>query len=113
MVNTFKTRTINEKKTKKNFILEKTVQLKANNNKKITIADINIMYKQLSKKHHKSNIIIRAMGADGMKTLKSQDYIEEDLKFSLMSYYKSYGIEATAIQAKFQHFFYVDITIFN
>ena len=113
MVKTFDTKIINAKKNKKGFVLEKTVQLKANGNKKISISDINKIYKQLSKKHHKRNIIIRAMAADGMKTLKAQDYIEDDLKWTLMSYYRSYGVEAAAIQQKFQQYYYVDISILN
>jgi hypothetical protein len=113
MVKTFDTKIINAKKNKKGFVLEKTIQLTANGNKKITIADINKMYKQLYKKHDRSNIIIRAMAADGMKTLKGQDFIEDDLKWTLMSYYRSHGPDAEVIKEKFKTFFYVDISILN
>ena len=108
-----KTEVIKEKKTKRGLLLEKEVLIEPKNNKKITIDDVNKLYAELSKKHKKRNFIIKGMGADGFKTLKSQDYMEDDLKYILQSYYRSYGVESKAIEKKFSQFFYITVTIFN
>ena len=112
MSKNFKVEVKKEKKTKKGFVLEKDILIEPKNNKKITIAEVNKLYAELSKKHDKKNFIIRAMAADGFKTLKSQDYIEDDLKYILLSYYRSYGLESKAIEKKFSSFFYVTVSIF-
>ena len=112
-MNNFKVEVKKEKKTKRGFVLEIEVLIEPKNDKKITIDDVNKLYAELSKKHKKRNFIIKGMGADGFHTLKAQDYMEEDLKYILQSYYRSYGIEGKAIERKFSQFFYITVTIMN
>ena len=100
-----------EKKNKKGFVLQSTTQFTPKKNQKISIDEINKFYKAIAKKYKKNNFIIRAMGIDGMKTLKSQDFIEDDLKWMMINYYRSYGIEAKTVEEKFSDYFYFEITI--
>ena len=102
-----------EKKNKKGFVLQSTTQFTPKKNQKISIDEINKFYKAAAKKYKKNNFIIRAMGVDGMKTLKSQDFIEDDLKFVLINYYRSYGIEAKTVKDKFSEFFFFEIVVLH
>ena len=102
-----------ENKTKRGFILEKEILIEPKNNKKITIDEVNKLYAELRKKYKKRNFSIKGMAADGFHTLKAQNYMEDDLKYILESYYRSYGIESKAIKKKFSQFFYITVTIYN
>ena len=100
------------KKNKGGKIIEKRIMLNPKNGNKISITDVNKLYKDIIKKHKKKNFLIRGMAVDGIKTIKSMDYVEDDLKFALQSYYSSYGVDEAAVIEKFSHFFNVEIVLF-
>ena len=102
-----------ELKNKKGFVLETTKQYIPKQNQKINISEINRFYQALSKKYKRKNFIIRAMGVDGMKTLKKQEFMEDDLKWILNSYYQSYGVEAETVKEKFSDYFFFEVTLIN
>jgi len=104
MSNKFETRKM-EKKNKKGFVLQTTTQFIPKKNEKINIKEINKFYQATAKKYNKKNFIIRAMGVDGMKTLKAQDYIEDELKWIMINYYSSYGVDAKTVEEKFSDYF--------
>jgi phosphoenolpyruvate synthase/pyruvate phosphate dikinase len=60
---------------------------------KITIDEINKLYKEVIKKTNPKNIMIKVCAIDGFKTLKSFDYIENDLSFVYEDYYSSLSKE--------------------
>lgn len=99
------------KKNKTGKIIEKRIILSSVKGK-ISIGEVNKLYKDIITKHSKKNFIIRGMGIDGIKTIKSMDYMEEDLKYALQSYYSSYGIDQKSIKDKFDYFFDVEIILF-
>jgi 6-phosphogluconolactonase/glucosamine-6-phosphate isomerase/deaminase len=100
-------------KNKKDFegnVIEKRIILNSNTGK-ISIDEVNKLYKQLITKHKKNKISILGMAPDGHHTLKSFSHIEDDLKFVNEDYYKSFNLEGAAIKEKFSFFFNVEIII--
>ena len=69
---------------------------------------INNLYKNLLETNKPNKINIRAMTADGMKTIKTFDYLEDDLLHTLDDYYSSLPKEK---QDKFKKLEDVYITI--
>ena len=108
-----KTETKKEVKNARGKVMTKTVRISGKNNKRLDLSEIDKIYKQLSRKYNKKNFLIRAMGIDGMTTLKSQDFIEDELKFMLENYYRSYGIQANKVKEKFNSFYFIDVTVIN
>lgn len=56
---------------------------------KLTIQEINKLYKEIIKKTDPKNIMIKVAAIDGFKTLKAYDYVEDDLGFVYEEYYSS------------------------
>jgi hypothetical protein len=98
-----------EKKNKKGKVVEKTINMQPKNGK-INISEVNKLYKKLLKNKER-NFIITGMGIDGYKTLKSKNFMEDDLKYSVESYFQSYT-DSKAIYDKFSNYFNIQITFF-
>lgn len=77
-------------------------------NYKFSLFELNKVYKKLLETNNPNKINIRAMTNDGMKTLKTFDYLEDDLMHSLDDYYSSLPKEK---RAKFHNLLDVYITI--
>lgn len=92
---------------KKGEEVEKMIELKTKSkNKKITLKEVNNIYKKLIEKTDANNFMIKAMTIDGFKTLKSFNYDADDLSHSLDDYYSSLPKEA---KDKFEDLLYVQI----
>ena len=103
-----------EMKTKKNQngkIIEKRIILNSERGK-ISMDQINNLYKEIITRHDKKKIQITGMAIDNFKTIKSMDFIEDDLKYAMESYYKSFGVNANEVKDKFNYFFNVEIILF-
>ena len=98
-----------EKKNKKGNVVERTINIEPKNGK-INISEVNKLYQKLLK-DGKKNFIITGMGIDGYKTIKSKSFLEEDLKYAMESYYKSYGLNAKTIYEKFSDFFNIQVKL--
>jgi hypothetical protein len=99
-----------EKKNAKGKVIEKRITLNSNTGK-ISIDTVNKLYKQLITKHKKKHIAIVAMAPDGYKTIKNFAFIEDDLKFTVDSYFASHGPEGDAVREKFSFFFNVEFIL--
>lgn len=77
-------------KNKRGKEIEKVMELTPKTrNGKITLEEVNNLYKSIQEKTETDNIMIKAMTVDGYKTLKSFDYNETDLIHTLDDYYNS------------------------
>jgi hypothetical protein len=83
-----------EKRIKNGSIFEKEFKIEAKNNKKIPLSEVYKFYGELRNKHNWKNFIIKAMAADGYKTIKSQ------LDFELKNI------------DKYTEYFYINIIMF-
>ena len=105
---------IKEIKNKKGVIIEKKMSLIPKKSKKkdvintISLDEVNKIYKEMIKKVDRSNILIRAMCIDGIKTLKSYDHEGDDLRYAMEDYYNSLPVE---VQGKFNEFLYVELIV--
>jgi hypothetical protein len=98
---------VREIKNKQGEVIEKITTIQAHQpNKKISINEVNKLYKHLMRTQPEKEFMIKVMTYDGMKTLKSYDYKEGDLKYNIEDYYSSMPKDA---MDKFMHFFYVQI----
>ena len=75
-------------KNKNGKIIEKVLNIQPKKGK-ITIDEINKLYKAIIKKTNPKNIMIKVAAIDGFKTLKNYDYIENNLSFVYEDYYSS------------------------
>jgi len=88
MSNFEKSTKINRNKNGKE--IERVMDIKPKNAKlKLTLDEVNNLYKKIAERADTSNIMIKAMTIDGYKTLKSFDYNDEDLIHCLDDYYSS------------------------
>jgi heterodisulfide reductase subunit C len=85
-------KTTKDIKNKNGKIIEKVLNIQPKKGK-ITIDEINKLYKEIIKKTNPKNIMIKVCAIDGFKTLKSFDYIENDLSFVYEDYYSSLSKE--------------------
>lgn len=76
-------------KNKAGKAIGKEVRITPTNNFKLSIFELNKAYKTLLQTNDINKINIRAMTKDGMKTLKTFDYLEDDLMHTLDDYYSS------------------------
>jgi hypothetical protein len=82
-------------KNKKNKILYKQITLQGKSNYRISLKELDKVYKDMVKSGISPNSIgIRAELIDGTKTLKSFNYSEDTLLYSLDDYYSSLPKEA-------------------
>lgn len=86
----------------------KELQITPNEGFKLSIFELNKVYKKILESNNANKILIRAMTIDGMKTLKTFDYLEDDLMHTLDDYYSSLPKEK---RAKFKNLQDVYITI--
>ena len=85
-------KTEKEIKNKNGKIIEKVLNIQPKKGK-LTIEEINKLYKAIIKKANPKNIMIKVCAIDGFKTLKAYDYIEDDLLFVYEDYYSSLSKE--------------------
>lgn len=91
-----------EVKNKKGNVIQRVMEIEPKTkNSKISIKEVNNVYKKLIQQQDPNNFMIKVMTIDGMKTLKSFDFVDEDLKYALENYYSSLPKEA---QEKFYSF---------
>jgi hypothetical protein len=82
-------------KNKNGKVLFKQITLKGKGNYRISLKELDKVYKELLKSGITSDSIgIRAELIDGLKTLKSFDYAEDTLKYSFENYLSSLPREA-------------------
>ena len=106
--NTIK-KTVKNKKGKKVYTEYKMTAKKKDGT--ISISEVNRLYKKLLEKYDAEDIIIKGLAPDKWTTIKSQQYIEDDLKFILQNYYRSFGIETSEVEKKFARFYELNIFI--
>ena len=80
-------------KNKFNKAIGKEIRITPKENFKLSLFQLNNTYKKLLDTYGVNKILIRAMTIDGMKTLKSFDYLEDDLMHTLDDYYSSLAKE--------------------
>jgi translation initiation factor 2 alpha subunit (eIF-2alpha) len=85
-------KTTKDIKNKNNKIIERVLNIQPKKGT-ITIDEINKLYKEIIKKTNPKKIMIKVAAIDGFKTLKSFDYIENDLSFVYEDYYSSLSKE--------------------
>jgi hypothetical protein len=86
----------------------KELRITPNKGYKLSIFELNKVYKKILESNNPNKILIRAMTIDGMKTLKTFNYLEDDLSHTLDDYYSSLPKEK---RAKFKKLQDVYITI--
>lgn len=67
----------------------KELRITPNKGYTLSLLELNKLYKKILETNNAKNLLIRAMTIDGMKTLKSFDYLEDDLIHTLEDYYSS------------------------